>query len=63
MFVMSVSTFDKQDASVVKLSFSKLRIMGKIKTYPPPKDLERLIHTFITSQPDYCNSLYMGLEQ
>ncbi|KAK0143129.1 Dysbindin [Merluccius polli] len=36
---------------------------AKTKAYLPQSDLERVIHAFITSQLDYCNALYTGIDQ
>lgn len=47
--------FDKKIRSVVKMSFSQLRLLPKVKAYPPTHDFERVIHAFITLQLDYCN--------
>ena len=55
--------FDKQISSVVKSSFFQLRVLPKVKGYLSTKDFERIIHAFITSRLDYCNSLYVGLDQ
>lgn len=35
----------------------------RIKHFTPPHPLERIIHAFISSQPDYCNSIYLGIKQ
>lgn len=59
----SAFKFDKQISSVVKTSFFHLRLLAKVKQYMLPKDFERVIHAFITSRLDYCNSLYAGLDQ
>ncbi len=37
--------------------------MAKVKPYLPCKEFESVIHAFITSRLDYCNSLYVGLDQ
>ena len=55
--------FDKQISSVIKTSFFQLRLLAKVKPYLSPSDLERVIHSFITSRLDYCNSLYVGIGQ
>ena len=55
--------FNKQISSVVKTSFFQLRLLAKVKPYLPPKDFERVIHLFIMSRLDYCNSLYFGVDQ
>lgn len=55
--------FDKQISSVVKGSFYHLRILAKVKSYLCRNDLERVVHAFITSRLDYCNSLYAGLDR
>ncbi|XP_073670896.1 uncharacterized protein [Paramisgurnus dabryanus] len=47
----------------VKSSFYQPRIISRIKPFLEFKDLERVIHAFITSRLDYCNSLYFGLPQ
>uniref|UniRef100_A0A669EXB8 Reverse transcriptase domain-containing protein n=1 Tax=Oreochromis niloticus TaxID=8128 RepID=A0A669EXB8_ORENI len=53
--------FDKQVSAVVRSSFNQLRLISKAKHYIPHNDLEKLIHAFVTSRLDYCNSLYIGL--
>ena len=55
--------FDKQISLVVKNSFFHLKILSKVKGYLSRKDLETVIHAFINSRLDYCNSLYVGLDQ
>ena len=54
---------DKQVSSVVKASFFQLRLLAKVKPYLSQKDLEKVINAFITSRLDYCNSLYVGIDQ
>ena len=55
--------FHKQIGSVIKSSFFQLRLISKVKPFLPPKQLEILIHAFISSRLDYCNALYVGLDQ
>ncbi len=38
-------------------------IIAKIKSFISFKDLETVIHAFISSRLDYCNSLYLGVAQ
>ena len=54
---------DKQVNSVVKNSFYQLRTLSKVKGYLSRRDLETVMHAFINSRLDYCNSLYVGLDQ
>ena len=35
--------------------------IGKLRKYLNKQSTERLIHAFVTSHLDYCNSLYVGL--
>ncbi len=53
----------KQINSVVRNSFYQLRVISKLKSFLSFQDLEKVIHAFITSCLDYCNSLYSGLPQ
>ena len=55
--------FNKQVSSVVSSSFYQLRTIAKLKPILSHRDLETVIHAFITSRLDYCNSLYHGLTQ
>ena len=55
--------FDKQISMVVKSSFFQLRLLARIKAYLPPSDLARVVHAFITTRLDYCNALYVGIDQ
>ncbi len=54
---------EKQISSVVKNSYYQLRIISRLKSLLYFQDLEIVIHAFITSHLDYCNSLYVGLQQ
>uniref|UniRef100_A0A3Q2VZM5 Reverse transcriptase domain-containing protein n=1 Tax=Haplochromis burtoni TaxID=8153 RepID=A0A3Q2VZM5_HAPBU len=56
VFMDSSFKLDKQVSTVVKTSFHQLRLISKAKPYIPHKDMEKLIHAFITSRLDYCNS-------
>lgn len=55
--------FNKQIGAVVKGSFFSLRSIAKVKHFLSSKDLEIVVHSFISSKIDYCNSLYIGLSQ
>lgn len=55
--------FKKQINAVVKNSFYQLRVITRLKPTLSFKDLETVIHAFITSRLDYCNALYFGLPQ
>ena len=55
--------FKRQISSVIKSSFHQLRMISHLKPSLSPKDLETVIHAFVTSRLDYCNSLYLGLPQ
>ncbi len=55
--------FDKQINNVVKLCFFNLRLLAKVKPFLSAIDLEKLIHAFIFSRLDYCNTIYIGVNQ
>ncbi len=55
--------FDRQVSAVVKGSFYQLRIIAKLKRILSFEDMETVIHAFISSRLDYCNSLYLGLSK
>lgn len=57
----STLKLDKQINSVVRGSFFQLRSISKLKNILSSKDLETVIHAFISSRLDYCNSLYLGI--
>ncbi|XP_062391362.1 uncharacterized protein LOC134079180 [Sardina pilchardus] len=59
----SAFKFEQQVSAVVRKSFFHLRTLAKTKAYLPRSALERVIHAFITSQLDYCNALYTGIDQ
>ena len=48
---------------VVQTCFYQLRNISKIKPFLSRPNLEKLIHAFITSRLDFCNSLYSGVTQ
>uniref|UniRef100_A0A3B1J046 Reverse transcriptase domain-containing protein n=1 Tax=Astyanax mexicanus TaxID=7994 RepID=A0A3B1J046_ASTMX len=52
---------DTQIKAVVKSSFFHLRQLAKIKSVVPKTQFETVIHAFVTTRLDYCNSLYTGV--
>lgn len=63
IIIDSSLSFEKQIKSVVKSSFYQLSLISRLKPFLTFKDLEIIIHAFITSTLDYCNSLYAGISQ
>lgn len=57
--------FDRQINAVVKGSFYQLRGIAKLNRFFffNFKDLEMVIHVFISSRLNYCNLLYLGLSK
>ena len=47
--------------SICSLASLALRIVGRVRKYLYQTRTERLIHSFISSRLDYCNSLLYGL--
>ncbi len=54
---------DKHISSVIGSSFYQLRLLSKIKHFLNATMLETVVHAFITSRLDYCNSLYYGISK
>ncbi|XP_043929396.1 uncharacterized protein LOC122803772 [Protopterus annectens] len=48
---------------VVASSFYQLRRLAKVKPFLSRCDLEIVVHAFITSRLDYCNSILFGVSQ
>ncbi len=55
--------FDKQINNVVRSCFFHLRHLAKVKNLLSTQSFEKVIHAFVTSRLDYCNSLYYGINQ
>ncbi len=53
----------KQINAVASNSFYQLRVISKLKSFLSFQDLEKVLHAFIISRLDYCNSQYSGLPQ
>ena len=56
-------SMDKQIANICKSSFYHLRNIAKISKFISSRHCETLIHAFVTSKIDHCNSLLSGLNQ
>ncbi len=63
VFFDSEIRFDRQVNSVVKTSFFLLRKLSKLKSIVSYKDLEIVLHAFISTRLDYCNALYLGMSE
>jgi len=63
VFLDSSLKLNKQIDSVIRTSFFQLRRLAKVKPFLSRSDLEKTIHAFISSRLDYCNALYIGLNQ
>ncbi len=48
---------------MVKTIFFHLRVLAKVKPFLSFKDFEKVIHAFVSTRLDYCNSIYMGINQ
>ena len=56
-------SMDNQISNICKCSFYHLRNIAKISKLISSRHCETLIHAFITSRIDHCNSLLSGLNQ
>ncbi len=54
---------DKQVSSVVRAAFYQLRIISKLKSILSFRDPETIVHAFVSSRINYCNSVYIGITQ
>ncbi len=54
---------DKRVSSVVRAAFYQLRIISKLKSILSFRDPETIVHTFVSSRINYCNSVYIGITQ
>ncbi len=59
----SALTFEKQINAVVRSCFYQLKNIAKMKSFLTLRDMESVIHAFISSRLDYCNGLYLGVSQ
>ena len=59
----STMTHDMHISNIVKSANYNLRNLRAIRNYLTPKTTEQLIHAFVTSYLDNCNSLLYGLPQ
>jgi hypothetical protein len=57
------ASMESHITSVCRLSYMQLRRLRRIKKLLPRDVLESLVHAFVTSRLDYCNSLYLGIPQ
>ena len=56
----SKASMEAHVLSVCKSSFIHIRNLGRIKKFVDSSSLECLVHAFITTKLDYCNSLLCG---
>ena len=54
-------SFGPQITRVVQTCYFQLRNIARIKSFLSTADLEKVIHAFISSRLDFCNSIYSGL--
>ena len=53
--------FQKHISNITKTAFYHLRNISKVRGFLSLQDSEKLVHAFISSRLDYCNTLYAGL--
>lgn len=54
-------TGETQVNATVKAAFYHVRQLGQIRRFLTDKSAASVVHAFITSRIDYCNSLYLNL--
>ena len=57
----SVMSMEPQVNAVCKSAFYHLRNLSRIRKYISMQSAEILVHAFVTSKLDFCNSLLYGL--
>ena len=57
----SFLTFEKHASTISSSSAYNLKNVAKIKKYLTKEDTEKLVHAFVSSKIDYCNSLLYGV--
>ncbi len=57
VLIDSTLSFNDHIGNVVKTAFFHLRIISRIRSSLSQQDVETVVHDFVTSQLDYCNSL------
>ena len=57
----AVSNFKSKRQKVWKTAFYHVHNIRKISKYLSQESLKTLVHAFVTSRLDYCNSLFYGL--
>jgi hypothetical protein len=55
------AVLDNHISSVIRSSWNWINKIGKIRKYITQPCAATIVHAFITSKLDYCNSLYYGL--
>ena len=58
--VLDDMLFDVHVSDICRSSFHQLRNLSKIRKYLTSESSEIVVHAFITSKLDYCNSLLYG---
>ncbi len=53
-------SFDSHIKQISRTAFFHLRNIAKIRSILSQKDAEKLVHAFVTSRLDYCNSFLSG---
>ncbi len=61
VLIDSTLSFNDHIGKVVKTAFFHLRNISRIRSSLSQQDVETVIHAFVMSQLDYCNSLLYGL--
>ena len=56
-------SFDLHLKQISRTAFFHLRNISKIRNVLTQKDAEKLVHAFVTSRLDYCNSFFIMLQQ
>jgi hypothetical protein len=53
-------SLDAHVSSLSRTCFAQLRSISRVKRYLDQVTLEKVVHAFVTSKLDYCNSLLLG---